>query len=112
MRFVSGLLGGADVRNDEAGEGVVEAVMEVERKFGGFGQDLPKALEVLGCGSEGQMRGVCRRVVVIGVHGWFPGTIVRTVLGEVSFFFWFLLNVKFLIKEGCSRRERARSLRR
>ncbi|KAF9446917.1 hypothetical protein P691DRAFT_803264 [Macrolepiota fuliginosa MF-IS2] len=24
----------------------------------------------------------CRRVVVIGIHGWFPGAVVRTVLGE------------------------------
>ncbi|KAF9553354.1 hypothetical protein CPC08DRAFT_822347 [Agrocybe pediades] len=24
----------------------------------------------------------CRRVVVIGVHGWFPGAMIRTVLGE------------------------------
>ena len=26
----------------------------------------------------------CRKVVVIGVHGWFPGTMIRTVLGEVN----------------------------
>ena len=26
----------------------------------------------------------CRRVVVIGVHGWFPGAMIRSVLGEVS----------------------------
>ncbi|KAG2006380.1 hypothetical protein CC2G_002700 [Coprinopsis cinerea AmutBmut pab1-1] len=36
--------------------------------------------------SQGQaihdvLRG-CRRVVVIGVHGWFPGAVMRTVLGE------------------------------
>ncbi|KAF9032252.1 hypothetical protein BJ165DRAFT_777818 [Panaeolus papilionaceus] len=24
----------------------------------------------------------CKRVVVIGVHGWFPGAMIRTVLGE------------------------------
>ncbi|RXW17278.1 hypothetical protein EST38_g8577 [Candolleomyces aberdarensis] len=24
----------------------------------------------------------CRRVVIIGVHGWFPGAMMRTVLGE------------------------------
>jgi len=28
----------------------------------------------------------CRRVVVIGVHGWFPGAMIRSVLGEVSVF--------------------------
>jgi hypothetical protein len=26
----------------------------------------------------------CERVVVIGVHGWFPGTLIKTVLGEVG----------------------------
>jgi len=28
----------------------------------------------------------CGRVVVIGVHGWFPGAMIRSVLGEVSVF--------------------------
>ena len=28
----------------------------------------------------------CRRVVVIGVHGWVPGAMIRSVLGEVSVF--------------------------
>ncbi|KAF8888158.1 hypothetical protein CPB84DRAFT_1473955 [Gymnopilus junonius] len=30
---------------------------------------------------EDILRG-CRRVVVIGVHGWFPGTMIRTMVGE------------------------------
>ncbi|KAM6489206.1 hypothetical protein JOM56_015376 [Amanita muscaria] len=33
--------------------------------------------------NEDVLRG-SRRVVVIGVHGWFPGTVMRTVIGEVS----------------------------
>ncbi|KAH6894036.1 hypothetical protein BKA70DRAFT_1117551, partial [Coprinopsis sp. MPI-PUGE-AT-0042] len=28
----------------------------------------------------------CKRVVIIGVHGWFPGAVMRTMLGEVSSF--------------------------
>ena len=32
----------------------------------------------------------CRRVVVIGVQGWFPGPMIRSVLGEVSVFFFSL----------------------
>ncbi|KAG6855174.1 hypothetical protein H0H87_007294, partial [Tephrocybe sp. NHM501043] len=31
---------------------------------------------------EDVLRG-CRRVLVIGVHGWFPGAIMRSVIGEV-----------------------------
>ncbi|KJA24769.1 hypothetical protein HYPSUDRAFT_38427 [Hypholoma sublateritium FD-334 SS-4] len=32
-------------------------------------------------GMHDVLRG-CRRVVVIGIHGWFPGAMIRTVLGE------------------------------
>ncbi|KAK1234538.1 hypothetical protein PQX77_002261 [Marasmius sp. AFHP31] len=37
--------------------------------------------------TEGHVRDVlrgCKKVVVIGIHGWFPGAIMRTMLGEVS----------------------------
>jgi hypothetical protein len=27
----------------------------------------------------------CRKAVVIGVHGWFPGVMMRSMLGEVRF---------------------------
>ena len=27
-------------------------------------------------------------MVVIGVHGWFPGAMIRSVLGEVSLVFF------------------------
>ncbi|KAL0068380.1 hypothetical protein AAF712_004458 [Marasmius tenuissimus] len=35
--------------------------------------------------TEGHVRDVlrgCKKVVVIGIHGWFPGAIMRTMLGE------------------------------
>lgn len=70
-----------------------------------FGRALPKAWKVFedaewssetpaGTWQGGQpidiLRG-CRKIVVIGVHGWFPGTMIRTVLGEVSaLFLWHL----------------------
>lgn len=89
----------------------VESLLEKERreKFVGIGRELPKAWGVLraagwdvdpGMGAASSagreslggdvdggldmsdvLRG-CKRVVVIGVHGWFPGTIMRTVIGE------------------------------
>ncbi|PPQ81637.1 LOW QUALITY PROTEIN: hypothetical protein CVT25_013609 [Psilocybe cyanescens] len=40
-------------------------------------------------GMKDVLRG-CKRVVVIGVHGWFPGAMIRTVLGEVRFLSFFL----------------------
>ncbi|KAK0475873.1 hypothetical protein IW261DRAFT_1493422 [Armillaria novae-zelandiae] len=52
------------------------------------GVGLPRAWDVLQgqsspseAGMEDVLRG-CKRVVVIGIHGWFPGAIMRTVLGE------------------------------
>ncbi|PBK59583.1 hypothetical protein ARMSODRAFT_966825 [Armillaria solidipes] len=52
------------------------------------GVGLPRAWDVLqgqSSPSEAGMGDVlrgCKRVVVIGIHGWFPGAIMRTVLGE------------------------------
>lgn len=39
-----------------------------------FGNELPRAWSVLGSLPETQMLASCKKVVVIGVHGWFPGT--------------------------------------
>ncbi|KAG6908575.1 hypothetical protein DXG01_004133 [Tephrocybe rancida] len=39
----------------------------------------------LGHGEKAQMEDVlrgCRRVLVIGIHGWFPGAVMRSVIGE------------------------------
>ena len=49
-----------------------------------FGKELPRAWDVFG---EVPPLKSCRKVVVIGVHGWFPGYAVRTVFGEVLFHF-------------------------
>ena len=45
------------------------------------GADLPRAGEVLSHPDIGELHAT-RRIVVIGVHGWFPGAIMRTLLGE------------------------------
>ncbi|KAF9472217.1 hypothetical protein BDN70DRAFT_887238 [Pholiota conissans] len=65
-----------------------------QRRFALWGKELPKAWSIIDSvgrvdepgverGTEVQdtLRG-CRRVVVIGVHGWFPGAMIRSVLGE------------------------------
>ncbi|KAF5378463.1 hypothetical protein D9615_007029 [Tricholomella constricta] len=98
MKFVSGVLFAAD--KPEAGEekgrdGGVGAGnwkgkgkgkawdREREREFMHFGKELPRAWDVVMQGKldPDVLRG-CRRVVVIGIHGWFPGAVMRSVLGE------------------------------
>ncbi|KAG8741129.1 hypothetical protein FRC10_003273 [Ceratobasidium sp. 414] len=47
-----------------------------------FGNQLPRVFSVLGDGNAlGDIAGPVR-AAVIGVHGWFPGAIVRSVFGE------------------------------
>ena len=76
VRFVSGLLGGGKESDGQADGN--EGVTREERIVGGIGQELPKVWK----GVERDVLRGCKKVVVIGVHGWFPGAIVRTVLGE------------------------------
>jgi hypothetical protein len=96
MKFVSGVL--FDTPETSASK------KEQETGFEGFGKELPRAFDVLRQagimgqnknkgkerekpdteGIEDVLRG-CRRVVVIGIHGWFPGAVMRSVLGEVGF---------------------------
>lgn len=42
---------------------------------------LPRAWSILEGDNPDILRG-CRRIVVIGVHGWFPGAVARTFIGE------------------------------
>lgn len=49
-----------------------------------FGKSLPRALNVVGERMDPKMlQGVCR-VVVIGIAGWSPGAVTRTIAGGVS----------------------------
>jgi hypothetical protein len=124
MRFVSGVLFATDNpagtrRSSSAsgrGKGKEREEREREKRFEEWGLGLPRAWDVLkpaaakGPSSEtgeeakvGDVENVlrgCRRVVVIGIHGWFPGdthwplisqiligaqigAVMRSVLGEV-----------------------------
>ncbi|KAJ6574937.1 hypothetical protein B0H19DRAFT_1126451 [Mycena capillaripes] len=103
MRFVSGVLFAADSqptkrRSSSAGgskgKGRDREEREREKRFEEWGLGLPRAWDILkptaGSGEtadakEGNVQDVlrgCKHVVVIGVHGWFPGAIIQTVLGE------------------------------
>jgi len=38
-----------------------------------FGKALPRSWDVIGESLESDVLRGCKRVVVIGIHGWFPG---------------------------------------
>lgn len=43
---------------------------------------LPRSWDVIGGQQQQDVLRGCQRAVVIGVHGWFPGAVMRTVIGE------------------------------
>ena len=54
--------------------------------LGDFGKSLPRALNVVGSQMDPEvLHGACR-IVVIGVAGWSPGAVTRTIAGGVSSF--------------------------
>ncbi|PPQ74223.1 hypothetical protein CVT26_004357 [Gymnopilus dilepis] len=76
----------------DAAEGSRPSILEQERleKFQEFGRELPKAY-LLGLehghwltgedAVKDVLRG-CQRVDIVAVHGWFPGTMIRTLPSE------------------------------
>ncbi|KAJ7102104.1 hypothetical protein B0H15DRAFT_311750 [Mycena belliarum] len=107
MRFVSGVLfasgSPAVVKRSRSvsgtkGKGKDPADNVREKKYEEWGLGLPRAWDVMkpaaGKGyhpnnseeaKEGDLEDVlrgCKNVVVIGIHGWFPGAVMRSVLGE------------------------------
>ncbi|EJT97248.1 hypothetical protein DACRYDRAFT_97335 [Dacryopinax primogenitus] len=55
---------------------------QVERmKLEGMPALMPRSWAVMGVDRLGEMRAV-KRAVVVGIHGWFPGGMLRSVLGE------------------------------
>lgn len=93
-RIVSGVFGisgiggtGTPSRNDEMRMWQDRAGVSVPKDYEGLraardvGRDLPRVGEVLGVHDIGRIKD-CKRVAIIGVHGWFPGTIMRTLFGE------------------------------
>jgi hypothetical protein len=70
VRFVSGMLFAKD---DGASTETDKARSKSEEYFADFGKELPRTWDVIGEPIDGILQG-CKRVVVIGIHGWFPGT--------------------------------------
>jgi hypothetical protein len=111
MKFVSGVLFATESTTSRRrsasasggkGKGKDREEREREKRYEEWGLGLPRAWDILkpaaGNGSkggseftevkEGNLQDVlrgCKHVAVIGIHGWFPGAIVRGVLGEVCF---------------------------
>jgi hypothetical protein len=45
-----------------------------EEHLADFGKELPRIWDDIGEQIDGDILQGCKRVVVIGIHGWFPGT--------------------------------------
>ncbi|KIK94335.1 hypothetical protein PAXRUDRAFT_111172, partial [Paxillus rubicundulus Ve08.2h10] len=77
FQYVSGVLFPHDEATSNKGKG-----KEREINYSPYDKALPRAWDVFeGLQDVDALRG-CKRVVVIGVHGWFPGTVLRTFAGE------------------------------
>jgi len=50
--------------------------------LGPYEKALPRSWDVIGGQEPWNVLQGCQRAVVIGVHGWFPGAVMRTVIGE------------------------------
>jgi hypothetical protein len=71
VRFVSGML---FTRDDSASTGKGKARSKDDETFADFGRELPRIWDVIGEPLDCDVLRGCKRVVVIGIHGWFPGT--------------------------------------
>lgn len=70
VRFVSGMLFAKD---DGAGTERDNTRSKPEEHFADFGKELPRIRGVIDERIDGDILQGCKRVVVIGIHGWFPG---------------------------------------
>lgn len=77
VRFVSGMLWAKD---DGGSTGKGKARSTDDESFADFGRELPRIWDVIGEQFDGDVLRGCKRVVVIGIHGWFPGTFSMTAL--------------------------------
>jgi hypothetical protein len=71
VRFVSDML---FTRDDSATSGKGKARSKDDETLADFGRELPRIWDVIGEPLDGDVLRGCKRVVVIGIHGWFPGT--------------------------------------
>ncbi|EGN92065.1 hypothetical protein SERLA73DRAFT_191640 [Serpula lacrymans var. lacrymans S7.3] len=77
FKYVSGVLFAREDDAQKKGKGKAKDTLASD-----FGKALPRAWDVLEGKIEPDILKGCNKVVVIGVHGWFPGAVMRTVLGE------------------------------
>jgi hypothetical protein len=66
IKFISGVL----FAEDDGGKGKRNV-----KEFNHFGKALPKAWDTIGENQTPDILRGCRKVVVIGIHGWFPGVL-------------------------------------
>jgi hypothetical protein len=70
VRFVSSMLF-ANEDNPAIGKG--KARSRDDGNFADFGRDLPRTWDTTGERLDDDVLRGCKRVVIIGIHGWFPG---------------------------------------
>ncbi|KAI0328822.1 hypothetical protein GY45DRAFT_1280990 [Cubamyces sp. BRFM 1775] len=81
LSYVTGALFSKDDRPQGKGKGKEREAPVAPPEFLTFGQELPKALDIVGEPLNPYiLNGGCR-VVVIGVAGWSPGAVTRTLAG-------------------------------
>ncbi|KZP32722.1 hypothetical protein FIBSPDRAFT_722375 [Athelia psychrophila] len=81
LNYMSGVLFQGESARAK-GKGKAKRREKELKEFEGFGLELPKAFDVLGKQLEPDVLQGCKRAVIIGIHGWFPGAVIKTVLGE------------------------------
>ncbi|TFK50658.1 hypothetical protein OE88DRAFT_1713075 [Heliocybe sulcata] len=82
MRLVSAVGGALFAKEEEGAKGKGKGKARETEEYAQYGKALPRAFDVLGEGLQPDVLRGCKKVVVIGIHGWFPGAVMRTVLGE------------------------------
>lgn len=79
VRFVSGMLFAKD---DSASVERDKVHLESGEHFADFGKELPRIWDVIDGREDDRFLQGCKRVVVIGIHGWFPGTSADILLAS------------------------------
>ncbi|THH30142.1 hypothetical protein EUX98_g4051 [Antrodiella citrinella] len=78
LSVVSGVLFAKD---DQKSAGAKGKERQSDHDFVQFGKELPKAFDVLGQSLDPTLLSGDCRIVVIGVAGWSPGAVTRTIAG-------------------------------
>ncbi|KAF8121154.1 hypothetical protein EV363DRAFT_1569716 [Boletus edulis] len=77
LQYVSGVLFSRDEVPSNKNKGKAK-----EPLYSPYDKALPRTWDVVGAGQGADVLRGCKRVVIIGVHGWFPGAVLRTLAGE------------------------------